>query len=75
VYTAFEALRGFGSQQIAAIVGWLAKAEDAEFADMPGSTLSHHLSRMSKVGLMQHTRDGSTLSGSAENPLLQLGDG
>ncbi len=29
--------------------------------DIPGSTLSHHLSRMSKVGLMQQTRDGRTL--------------
>lgn len=29
--------------------------------NIPGSTLSHHLSRMSKVGLMQQTRDGRTL--------------
>ncbi|WP_456114982.1 ArsR/SmtB family transcription factor [Shewanella cyperi] len=29
--------------------------------DIPGSTLSHHLSRMSKVGLMQQQRDGRTL--------------
>ncbi|WP_306524071.1 helix-turn-helix transcriptional regulator [Rheinheimera sp.] len=29
--------------------------------DIPGSTLSHHLSRMIKVGLMQQQRDGRTL--------------
>lgn len=29
--------------------------------DIPNSTLSHHLSRMSKVGLMEQRRDGRTL--------------
>lgn len=29
--------------------------------DIPNSTLSHHLSRMSKVGLMVQRRDGRTL--------------
>ncbi|HCU67090.1 MAG TPA: transcriptional regulator [Rheinheimera sp.] len=29
--------------------------------DIPGSTLSHHISRMSKVGLMTQRRDGRTL--------------
>lgn len=29
--------------------------------DIPGSTLSHHLSRMIKVGLVEQQRDGRTL--------------
>lgn len=29
--------------------------------DIPNSTLSHHLSRMSKVGLMEQRREGRTL--------------
>lgn len=29
--------------------------------DVPGSTLSHHLSRMKKVGLIRQTRDSRTL--------------
>ena len=39
----------------------LAVGEIQSQLDIPGSTLSHHLSRLCKVGLMQQTRDGRTL--------------
>lgn len=32
-----------------------------QILDIPNSTLSHHLSRMSKVGLMEQRREGRTL--------------
>ncbi|MDF2179946.1 metalloregulator ArsR/SmtB family transcription factor [Aliiglaciecola sp. CAU 1673] len=35
--------------------------EIQEKLDIPGSTLSHHLSRMMKVDLMEQQRDGRTL--------------
>jgi len=41
--------------------GGISVGEIQQQLNIPGSTLSHHLSRMSKVGLMQQTRDGRTL--------------
>lgn len=41
--------------------GGISVGEIQQLLNIPGSTLSHHLSRMSKVGLMQQTRDGRTL--------------
>lgn len=50
----FRVLVRAGRQGVA--VGDIQKA-----LDIPNSTLSHHLSRMSKVGLMEQRREGRTL--------------
>lgn len=39
----------------------IAVGDIQQVLDIPNSTLSHHLSRMSKVGLMEQRRDGRTL--------------
>lgn len=39
----------------------VAVGEIQQALDIPNSTLSHHLSRMTKVGLMTQRRDGRTL--------------
>lgn len=39
----------------------VAVGEIQQALDIPNSTLSHHLSRMTKVGLMAQRRDGRTL--------------
>ncbi|MFW5927023.1 MAG: ArsR/SmtB family transcription factor [Wenzhouxiangella sp.] len=39
----------------------VAVGEIQQALDVPGSTLSHHLSRMMKVGLVHQVRDGRTL--------------
>lgn len=39
----------------------LAVGDIQQALDIPNSTLSHHLSRLSKVGLMEQRREGRTL--------------
>lgn len=51
----------------------LAVSEVQEKLDIPGSTLSHHISRLVKVGLISQTREGRVLRCHAQfNQLNEL---
>lgn len=56
---------------IKAGVAGMTVSQVQESLDIPGSTLSHHLHRLMKVGLVRQERDGRTLHCFANYEMIQ----